>query len=179
MEVAEILINQDANMEVAENPTNQDADIEAGAILANQDANMVADMEAEKIPRTEMTATILELEIDSTFLEGSMRRIMIPKFYDDLWEIAERLIDERTTDLHMLITEILSTGKSVMGSYFIYKLRKKLGLFDLVYEHERSKEQTFYSKDGSVTKASTFNNYFRKKLARKDTVYIVDGAGAL
>ena len=143
-----------------------------------------ADMEAD------MTVTILELQDNSTFMgaeklmstencksiETGISRIMVPKSYDDLWEIAEQLIDERGG---MVITGTPGIGKSVMGWYFIYRLRMKLGLFNLVYQDHASGQQTLYSKDGTVTCASTASDSFNQLLARSDMIYVVDGAGVL
>ncbi|KAG0554358.1 hypothetical protein KC19_12G084800 [Ceratodon purpureus] len=144
-------------------------DMEVDQIPGNQDA----DMEVDKI---DVIVTTLELQDNSTFMgvQGGMSRIMVPKFYNDLWEKAELLIDGDTPKKKgMVITGTPGTGKSVMGWYFIFKLREKLGSFDLVYQHEGM--QTFYCKNGAVTSAGIAARSFSRVLSRKDTVYVVDG----
>ena len=110
-----------------------------------------------------------------------MSNIMVPKFYNDLWEIAEQLIDKTikgTRETCMVITKTPSTSKSIMGWYFIYKLRMELGFFNLVYQHEVTRRQTSYSKDGIVTWATIIPKSFSDILSSSDLVYIVDGGGA-
>ena len=100
------------------------AEAESVPVSINQDANM----EVDEILGNEVIVTILELQDNSTFmgLQKGMSNIMIPKFYDDLWEIAKR---EMARNIGVVITRTSYTGKSVMGWYFIYILRKKLGFF--------------------------------------------------
>ena len=129
----------------------------------------IPNMEVDEISAT---ITILELQNNLPFMKG-ISRIMVLEFYDELWEIAS----SRNTGV--VITGTPDTSKSIMGWYFIYKLRKQLGLFDLVYQHERSGTQTFYSKNGIVTWATIASGKFLGKLHNKDTVYVVDGIGVL
>jgi hypothetical protein len=193
LEKVKVSINQDVAMEAEELPVYQDADMEAK--VANMDAE-----NAEEISVIEVEATTLELQGESTFIgvSGGMSRILVPKFYNDLWDYAEKWIDKRIDErinkrinkpsskrsqviVRMLIRGTPGTSKSVLGWYFIYKLKlkQKLGAFDLAYQHERSQLQTFYSKDDSVREEVTGQGSFVDRLTREDTVYIVDGASAL
>ena len=128
---------------------------------------------------------VLQLSQKTVFLgaAGLPSAIFVRKCYEDLWTIAEYMVDQRkeagqrVTNFRLVITGTPGIGKSIFGLYLLYQLRVTHGDdITVVWEDARAKERTLFK--GRDVRIGGLDS-FRKELSDSNTFYVCDGMGAV
>ncbi|CAL8463831.1 g3365 [Coccomyxa elongata] len=120
----------------------------------------------------------------------SMPSILVPEDYQQLWQEVQPLVEQWLSipanerrpvgllPVRFVYTGTPGIGKSFAGFYLMYKLRSKYGAkIDFVYQHELTGMQYLFRGDCEVLQRNTARNSFDEILARRTTIYMVDGKG--